>query len=204
MLLIPALLLCLQARAEAQDAPEGSPPKQSAPARQKSIRNAPKKAAPATGENSASQPEPKRAAVEPPPPAAKPDKNNPPKALTKVSDFEGCWTSEPGFKLFWTGDAYYYYYCFDKSGRARSYAARLNRSGQAASECRFGSTVRQDAKGFVLTEDAVVNCPGWADPGVYDCKLRSPGLVNCDLRMAGRKTTISLRFQGESVPPRRR
>jgi hypothetical protein len=126
----------------------------------------------------------------------------PPSSLDKLGDLEGCWTSEAGFALPWQGVNYYYYYCFDRSGRARSYAARLDGTGSVGNECHFGSSVEMDRLGFILTEDPVT-CPGW-NSGVYNCKLDSPGVASCVLRLRGNSAPIHLYYQGAKVPEMKR
>ncbi|MDR2198732.1 MAG: hypothetical protein LBR53_04640 [Deltaproteobacteria bacterium] len=135
--------------------------------------------------------------------ASKPDENNPPASLDKISDLEGCWVSEPNFKIPWTGSRYYYYYCFDKAGMAKSYAARLSNSGKTGADCHFGSSAELNRKGFVLTEGPDLNCPGW-NAGVYDCELESAGVANCVLKLSGHKTAITLHFRGATVPSGRK
>jgi hypothetical protein len=143
-------------------------------------------------------PDGRRPGPEEPENDTKASRENPPRSLDRLESFEGCWTSEPGFTFPWSKGSSFHYYCFDRSGSARSYSAMLGGSGRVASDCHFTSEVTVNPQGFVLVENAS-GCPGW-EPGVYDCRLKAPGVASCDVEIAGHNVPIELYYQGMSVP----
>jgi hypothetical protein len=125
-----------------------------------------------------------------------------PTVLNKIADLEGCWVSNADFSFPWSSGNYFFYYCFDKAGSAKSYAVKFGEAGSIVTECHFNSDAEIGQNGFGLTEH-ITNCPTW-NPGVFDCVLTGPGEVSCNLRINSRSTSIQLYYTGMSTPELKR
>jgi hypothetical protein len=110
-------------------------------------------------------------------------------------DFEGYWSFEEQVQYSWGEGRYASFFHIDGSPTARSYFAVRDGSGALVESCYYDSAVTVSQDGFVITEN-MSTCSG-LDSGSFNCRLREPGVMGCEMLYQGDRRQIQLYYHDD-------